>query len=904
MTLRRWISATLLFAAFGTGATGGCSDDGDAGTTGSGTGGSGSGGSGSGGSAGNDGGVAIGGLSGAVDATYDENGILHLACTSDDDCFAALGYFHAQNRFFFMDFIRNLVRGKLGSLVKAGDVVLERDYTNRQFFATPDGTPLEEKLYANASPETRGHLDAYTRGVNAWIGDMKAGKHGATLTTEYDFALVVKSAIRDWEPVDSAAVGLYVLQDLSDNSGDELALGISEAAYDGPIAADLFSGRPLYDAFTKPLVQNGKAPKSGSASSLPDWLAPRKTNVSPVIRLAPYAKLFATAAEKLRAVGAGSHGELPGDIGSNNWAVGPSRTTSKHAIVANDPHLPLSNPSIWFPVELDAKSKGNGKFHVAGSTFPGLPAVMIGHNEKVGWGVTTAYWDLADVYQETLTADGKAVLFKGKEVPIVEKSFEFVDASKQTTVTKTFRWVPHHGPLVSEDTKAHTGVSVRWVGHEGGTDLDGFYGVATAASVEEARTAIDAISSANQNFVVVDTEGHMGWFPLVNLPKRPFASEQLPPWLPLPGDGTAEWDGYLPKASLPQLYDPQDGQIATANQDMTGASADGNPLNDGQDALQAFLKADGTRQRRILDMLTDGGTSHSIDTLRAMQFDSRLLIGQFVATAIAEAADGATLTSKEKAVLDALAAWSGTCPTGLDGSDPVKSALDADPLATTASIGCTAAHAVIFAVVHEAFADEIKAAGDVSPLGLDLGLVLRALKDPTSLASGVTLWDDVATKDKVESKTDILLRGLSLAANGLDGLGKPSSWQWGRVHTISLRSIFDNFGIATYNDGPYAASGGLFTVNVASPRQRALAPFMGATPFEFSSGPSIRFVVEAKPEGPRMIFQLPGGSDLHRDSPFYNNLLPKWLKGEPVEFPFGPGAVTKPALVVHVEPAN
>ena len=362
-----------------------------------------------------------------------------------------------------------------------------------------------------------------------------------------------------------------------------------------------------------------------------------------------------------------------------------------------------------------------------------------------------------------------------------------------------------------------------------------------------------------------------------------------------------------PPAEIPLIPDAAvDREFGTGALKITPAHDKADFEIGGRHKLPAIdvLKADGTRQRRILDMLTDGGTSHSIDTLRAMQFDSRLLIGQFVATAIAEAADGATLTSKEKAVLDALAAWSGTCPTGLDGSDPVKSALDADPLATTASIGCTAAHAVIFAVVHEAFADEIKAAGDVSPLGLDLGLVLRALKDPTSLASGVTLWDDVATKDKVESKTDILLRGLSLAANGLDGLGKPSSWQWGRVHTISLRSIFDNFGIATYNDGPYAASGGLFTVNVASPRQRALAPFMGATPFEFSSGPSIRFVVEAKPEGPRMIFQLPGGSDLHRDSPFYNNLLPKWLKGEPVEFPFGPGAVTKPALVVHVEPAN
>lgn len=858
-----------------------------------------------GGSGGGDAGVTIADLGAPVDAAYDEHGILHLGCASDDDCFAALGYFHAQNRFFFMDFVRNLVRGKLGGLVRAGDVVLERDFANRHFFATSDGQPLEEKLYADASPVTRGYLDAYSRGVNAWIADMRSGKNGATLTTEYDFALVAKDAIRDWEPVDSAAVGLYVLDDLSNNSGEELALASALEAYDGPLAADLFSGKPMYDASTKPLPPKPPAStkppavKRGSSS-----VGSSRTGGERDLRRAldRHATLVRRAVETLRRVGAGEHGELPGEIGSNNWAVAPKRTKAGHALLANDPHLPLSNPSIWFPVELDAKSKGTGTLHVAGSTFPGLPAVMVGHNEKVGWGVTTAYWDLADVYLEELTPDGKAVLFQGKEVPIVERTFTFEDVVNQKTIEKTFRWVPHHGPLVSEDATTHTGVSVRWVGHAGGTDLDGFYAVARASSVDEARKGIESISAANQNFVVVDTAGHLGWFPYGKLPRRPFASKALPPWLPLPGDGSAEWDGVLPTSAIPQLLDPETGEVATANQDMTGANADGDLLNDGQEALQAWSKADGTRQRRILELLAEGGDAHSTDTFVAMQRDTQSLLGTLVKTAALEATNGATLDPASQAVLDVLAAWDGTCPTGLDGDDPVTAKDAADPKVAAAAIGCTAAHALLYALVDQAMRDEIDAAGAPPGLGLDLLLVLRALREPASLSSGELVWDDVATPDVVETRKDIVLRAIALAAKGLADLGAPDAWRWGRVHSLTLRSIFDAFGIADYNDGPYAAPGGLQTVNVANPRKRPVAPFDKGQPFEFASGPSIRFVVEARPEGPRMLYQLPGGTDLHRESPFYNQLLPRWLDGEPIAFPFGPGAVTNPPVTVTVRP--
>lgn len=840
------------------------------------------------------GGVHIAGLAGPVEAAYDPNGLLHLSCTTDEDCYAALGYFHASNRMFFMDFVRNLVRGRLGELVKAGDTVLQRDFANRLFFSTADGKPLPKQLLDDASPAVKAYMTAYTAGVNAWIKDMREQKNGATLTTEYDFALIDKTKIRDWEPEDSAAVGLYVLNDLSNNSDDEISLAKELPAYaasNPALAADLFTPTPVFDAFT----MTGSmltAKKSGGLDP------------SAISRAASLAELLADARSLTGLIGSGVHQTHPADTGSNNWCVGPSRTTDKHAILANDPHLVLTNPSIWFGVELDAKSNGGkGTYHVAGSTFPGLPSVMVGHNETLGWGVTTAYYDLADVYDETLTADGKSVMFNGNPVPIVEVEAEFGDISTNVPVKKTLRWVPHHGPIVSEDLPNKKAVTVKWTGHAGGTDLDAFFGIAKSATVADAQEVLKQVRSANQNFVVVDQAGSIGWYPYGSVPSRPWASMALPPWLPLPGDGTAEW-GLLPVpvASLPQLTNPASGTIATANQDMTGASQDGNILNDNQAALQAITKAEGTRQQRIQDRIAQGGNTHSVASMVDIQGDSYSLYGSVVTPAILAAEAGQTLSANEQAVVDALSNWLYTCPTGLDGNDPATATKSADPAIAADSIGCTAFHATLYAIIAEALADDVVAAGNVSISGerWDLHLVVRAIKDPASVTS--TFWDDVATAATTETRDDILRRAVTKAAAALATSGPADDWRWGRFHTLSLRSIYDSFDVKTYNAPAVAAPGGQYTVNVANPSKRALPPAGMPVDFAFAAGPSVRFVVEAKPEGVTMTYELPGGADLHRESPFYNNLLPNWLVNKPIDFPFGPGAVPNPAVTVHIEP--
>jgi penicillin amidase len=286
--------------------------------------------------------------------------------------------------------------------------------------------------------------------------------------------------------------------------------------------------------------------------------------------------------------------------------------------------------------------------------------------------------------------------------------------------------------------------------------------------------------------------------------------------------------------------------------------------------------------------------------MHQIQGDTYSLYGSVVVPPVLAAAQGMTLTPAEQAVVTALTNWKYTCPTGLMGNDPVMSPKTTDATASE-SIGCTAFHTVLYAIVRDAIGDEEAAAGvDVSDLDVSLRLVVHSIIDPTWADQG--FWDNVSTT-QVETQADILRQAITDAATALSPIASSDDWRWGRLHTLSLASIFNNFGVTSYNYGPYAAPGGQFTVNVATPDNQG-APMAGMAPdYSFSNGPSLRMVVEATPSGLTMAYELPGGADLHRNSPFYNNLLPNWLVNQPVPFPFGPGAVTSPASTIVVHPA-
>ncbi len=807
--------------------------------------------------------VEIPGLTAPVTVRFDPQGMLHVECASDDDCIAAQGYYHAAHRFLQMDLNRRFPQGRLGERV--GAYAQSFDHGNRKTIATIDGERIEDQMWDAADPATRTALEAYTRGVNAWLADLRAERNGAALAEEYDFAIVYAETIDDWTPKDSLICTMLLVRSLTDSSGTEIRWGQLTQQLPEAIAADVLSQEQAYHSAVIP-PENDGVTKAGRAAT--GWWMDRGIDLMPVLAQAEANLPLPLFDDK-------------GDFGSNNWVVGPERSSVGRALLSNDPHLGLRNPGYWYLAHLDSKTNGAGSFKVAGMSFPGLPGVVIGRNEHIAWGMTTTYFDASDVYVETLSDDGTGVMFNGEVVPFMEKTytFDYADAPSEEV---SFKYVPHHGPVIAEDEEAGTALTLRWTGTEVDTDANYLLALAKASNVAEAKDALRNLTAIGQNVVVADVHGDIGWFPYNRLPKRPWASE-YPPWLPLPGTGEAEWGTWINYDALPQLENPAAGYIATANNDMTGASFDGDPTNDGVDAIQVFLRT-GYRHGRIVQRL-EATDQHDLASMESIVGDVYSLYGAETLPEIFAALDRDGLDESGARVLAALEAWQFDCPTGLDGLSPTEAMPVADPVVAAESIGCTAFHVLLGRLFVGAFRDELEAA----EVGYVPGhrVMVRLLKRPEAMVYGAQFWDNVETEDVVEDMTAGVTTAMNAAGAWLDeNMGEdPDTWRWGRIHTMTLAApLFSDAGVADYNYGPFANDGGIATVDVAR------CDGTQSHIYSHGSGPSVRFTCDLT-EPPTCTLQYPGGQRHRRAGEHYNDLLPGWLTNEPFAMPFTPAEV-------------
>lgn len=827
-------------------------------------------------------GVQIPGMSAPANAYVDEWGVLHASCATDADCAAVLGYFHARDRFAQMDLRRRVTTGRLGTMLTPAvhEIAVSLDRESRAQFSTNDGRPIEDVMVENATPETLAVLEGYSRGVNAWLDDLRNERNGARLSEEYGFALVDVTEIPPWEPSDCIATVVALVDNLTNNAEAEIARGLNYASVDAATAADIYR------------------PRSGSTSTiLPNFEGPASNKDVPSGLLHDPARLQRAVPALQQALARVSGrrifaDDVEGARGSNNWVVSPELSASGNALLTNDPHLGLSNPSIWYLAHLDAKTNGEGTWHAAGMSFAGMPWIVIGQNEDLAWGATNTYFDQSDVYIETLSEDGEGVIFNGEVVPFTRQTIT-IELAGADPVEAEALYVPHHGYVLSIDEEAGTAITHRWTGTELDTDVNFLTEMMAASTIEEARAAISNVTSIGQNWVVATRDGDIGWFPYNRVPTRPWHSLETPAWIPLPGDGSAEWGPYYDYADLPQALNPEQGYLATANNDMTGEFVDGDPTNESWSTYQTAV-AIGLRHERIVQLL-EANDAHDQDSMLDIVGDVYSLLGERLAPPIIAAGEGATLTDDGAAVLAALQAWDYECPTGLDGVTPdAPASQDADEIA--AARGCLAFHAAYYLARQTTFADEFQANNWESfPTRASFYLMLVR---PEALGAPDAYWDDVTTADVVETRDQTLAAALDAAGAVLrDELGDPVDWLWGRLHTVTLRAdLFDSLSVTSYNHGPFANDGGDYTVDVA-----AISGSPANGEFSQRSGASMRMVCEAGDPTVRCQVQLPGGQDHHRPTdeepnPNYDDLLQRWLVNEPIDLAFDVASVADVAI--------
>jgi penicillin amidase len=858
--------------------------------------------------------IALSGLpAGTVHAVTDSLGVVHIYAPNRRAVLFVQGYETAKARFWQMDAFRRVAEGRLSELF--GRLTLGMDVEMRVVFTTRDGRRIEEALWERLQderPDLAADAEAYADGINAWLADLRAGRNGATLPPEYQLVGLGPQSLDDWRPQDTLAIGRLQAYSLSATLGEEIAAAERVAALPEALLRDVFRSAPAAPATVLPPAGGGSAGGSGVAAE--------PSSLSPLETLRALRTMFEENAV---------HNPLAGssdETGSNNWIIAPELSASGHAMLANDPHLQLFNPPIWHMVQLDA---GEG-FRASGVNFPGLPGVILGHNDHGAWGATVAVFDVTDIYVETVTtppdypASPRTVLFNGEQVPVLRIE-EVIRLNDGSSVPLPIEIVPHHGPMLPDPDLdddvvglAATNMTVRWTGHEVTLDSIFLTGINQARNVEEFKEALRSFAVGAQNWVWADVNGDIAYFPYVLVPQRPAGTV---PYLPMPGTGEAEWltdaNGnveWLPEEKFPQATNPPDGFLATANNDQIGNTLDNDPLND--DVYLTFTADLGFRAERIQDLLSNRagvrppGAKITLEDMAAYQYDNVSLEASRLVPFLLDAAEARPdLVSPLMAdALGRLRAWGEGSPAWnmASGVDPADERADVPPRSepVTDAERAEAAAASIYAawsgrLSRAVFADDFEGTSIGTPGGADATKALLHIlenidrTDPGFIVhtrgpnGESTLWDDKRTPE-IETRDEVLLGALADGLRFLTENFHASAGLWGNIHRVRFQHFFGQAGIRTFDLGDFPAPGGRFTVNPAGFS-------LNSDSFVFSGGPSMRFVVDLDPAGIRALNILPGGNNGNPGglgAEFYNRIqpeihygdhAPRWINGETFE---------------------
>ena len=822
--------------------------------------------------------ITIGGLDGEVSVVRDSAGIARIYAGTPHDLFLAQGYVHAQDRFWQMEVWRHISSGRLSELF--GKSTLDTD----KFIRTLDWRGAAKHDYDAFSPELKAALNAYAQGVNAWIDQHRGNLGLAFVVTGLKGGTggLGGYSPEPWTALDSAAWQKVQSWNLGGNYTTEIFRMLADDRLGDPAKTDsLF---PAYRAGAPVITPTGLEGSGGAGAS-----AAVSTARSPAPSLPEVSDALtpptANAWRELAAIGSSvtaiagvdyatalvdDHG-----IGSNNWVVGPDKSASGGALLANDPHLGLGIPSVWYMNGLHCRTVSpKCPYDVVGVSFPGVPSVVLGHNARIAWGATNLGPDVQDLVVETPDPDDPdAYLFRGRSEKFKIRTEEIKVAGGDTVKLKVR--TSRHGPILNDvlsDLKKAPPTAIRWTAlTEPDRTIDAIFHLDTASNFEEFRDALRSYGAPSQNFVYADVDGHIGYQLPGYIPIRPSGDDG---GRPVAGDGKHEWIGRVGFDDLPWQFDPKGGLIVSAN----NAPVDEHyPYLIGKDWDRGY------RAQRILDLLEKAASNGvSPDEMRAIQMDTYLPRADRLLDALP---DIEPATADGKALLARMKGWDRHC--------------DVD------SQGCAAYVAFELQLASAIFQD------DLGPLSRDYIGTNASLDKAIDLLSHPDdgWWDNLDTEDVTETAPLVVTQSLDRSASELRaGLGDPGNWTWGRLHTLTLREdIYGNSGIGPlewyFNAGTRPAPGAAGAIdNLYWKPERAFAnrhdpsfvPVGLGQVFSVTNGPSYRLTIDMSDLESARIVQTTGQSGNPFD-PHYGDLIDKWLKGDTVPLPWSPSAVRNAA---------
>jgi penicillin amidase len=773
-----------------------------------------------------DGSASLPGLRQDVTADRDQWGVPHIRAASLEDLAEAQGYVMAQDRLWQMDLLRRAARGQLSEILGNRTLKIDESFRTYGFAraAERDATLLD--------PESRRVMEAYSRGVNQFIE-----QHKKNLPLEFS---LLQYQPAPWQPSDTLAISGYMYRTLTDTWERELNRAKVAERAGVERAKDLFSEEATMDHF---IVGDPKIIDDGSQRSAAgddeddeddmDSDDVIKTSYGPHGGIGASERdpdLSSALARSVENFLEASKSEIRQGLGSNNWVVSGAHTVTGKPLLANDTHLELTIPSIWYEIHLTAPG-----WNVKGFTLPGAPMVIIGHNDRIAWGFTNNGADVQDLYVETFNpASPEEYRVKGAwtKAQIIDEIIRVKgqpDEHFKVTVTR-------HGPIVErEGDKAY---AMRWTATEPGGLANSYNWLGKARNWKEFREIMKRVWGPGQNAVYADVEGNIGYVMAARVPIRKKGHGEVP----VPGDtDDFEWTGYIPFEQLPQALNPESGLIVSANARVVG------PL------YKPYLTdrwEEPYRTARIYDLLHDRHDLRPEDMLK-VQTDTYSYPHAFLADQLAAAAK--TVKPKDaraQKLIDGLRDWNGIA----DAESPEVSFLHATRRAA-----------------------------------LDL-LLEPFLGKETSLYQwrSTTFFQKILTDRPAKwlpaaykNYDELLAAAADLAVGNLAKQSKSErveNWAWNRFNSLDMMHPLGHEGLLktflSITDKPQ--SGTLYSVRAATK----------------THGPAMRFVGNPG-NWDQSILLIPSGESGQPGSSHYSDQFSYWYEGRPIFAPFSDAAEEK-----------
>ncbi|MFI8574563.1 penicillin acylase family protein [Rossellomorea aquimaris] len=534
--------------------------------------------------------VSLKGLSEDVEVIRDKDGVPHILAQNEKDLYMAQGYVQAQDRLFQMDLSRRQASGRLSEVV--GEKAVDRD----KFFRTFGLRRAAEVSFAAYPDEAKQLLEWYAGGVNAY---MQEATDEGRLPIEFT---LLGYKPEKWTPIDSLTIGKYMAFDLG--------------------------GHWQGQAFRYWALEN--LPKDKAYDLFPSYPEDAPTILSDIGEVqVDMEQSFAGAV-------------IPPEFnGSNNWVVSGEKTASGKPLLADDPHLSLGTPSIWYQMHLESP-----QVNVSGVIFAGIPGIILGHNEQIAWGVTNTGPDVQDLYVEKQNEEDPSLFLydeNWERATIIEEPIKVKDGNTipyEVTITR-------HGPVISEfahQNESEKVLSMRWTALDPSLELLAILNINKAKDWDEFEEALKDFHVPTQNFVFASEDGTIAYKANGKIPIRKKGNGLLP----VPGwDPDYEWEGFIPFEELPKVINPQSGFIATANNKVV---SDEYPYHISHHWAQPY------RYMRISEYL-EAENDLTLSDMKDLQMDQMNLHAREMVPILIEDMESGSLTAEEREAVELLKSW-------------------------------------------------------------------------------------------------------------------------------------------------------------------------------------------------------------------------------------------------------